>query len=70
MFAIPKKILLIISIIMGLISGFLYQKVNWVNVFEGKNLMKELHLATLFFCLGLYYIYAYVVQHKKESKSN
>jgi len=63
-----KKTLLIITIILGTIAGILFQLVKWDDVFSGKNLLKELHLPSLFLALGFYYLYMYFQKLKSDTK--
>jgi hypothetical protein len=65
-----KKLLFIISVILLTISGILYKKMNWDNIKLGENLFDELHQPTLFFCLGLYYMYSYYFKMKEEVKGH
>lgn len=55
-----KKILLIITITLLVITGVLYQQVDWSAVLKGDHLVKELHLPTLFLLLGLYFLWMYM----------
>ena len=55
-----KKVLFVIMIVLLTITGILYQQVDWVEVLKGNRIVKELHLPTLFLCLGIYFSWMYI----------
>ncbi len=61
-----KKVLFIITVVLLAITGFLYQQVDWVSVSKGNRIVKELHLPTLFLCLGIYYLWMYILKVKTQ----
>lgn len=54
------------TIILLVITGILYQQVDWSSVLKGDNLVKELHLPTLFLLLGAYYLWMYIGKLKTQ----
>ena len=61
-----KRILFIITAVFLTTSGVLYQQVNWDLVLNGEKIVKELHLPTLYLCIGLYHLWMYKSSVKSE----